>query len=177
MIRTKGTSYAQRIRKAAPSEVGVVVGRVVLLGRGTDVVIQVGVDSVLLVPRSRKVRAETAAATVPSPFWVEELRTTYSRDVRTCTGKLRSEPRLHRSDIVPTYGSNTFVTRGLEDSPPTQAHHANHVADPLGVLLWHSILVVTVAVGDDVWQVSVLLREQVLVIRQIRLVRIVRLIR
>jgi hypothetical protein len=74
--------------------------------------------------------------------------------------------------LVQTRGADTSVTGRLEDRHATHTKDSDQIANADRVLLGDCLLVVSIGVGDDLWQVVVGLGEQELVVGQIWLVLI-----
>ena len=72
--------------------------------------------------------------------------------------------------LVQTSGTDTSITRRLKDRHTTRAEDSDQVANADCVLLGNCLLIVSVRVGDDLWQLVVGLGEQELVVGQVWLV-------
>ena len=134
------------IRESAAFEVSVAIGRIVVFCSSTDVIAQVGLDGVLLIPGPREVEAETAAASIPSMLWVEELCTAYCCHVRTGAWELRRELRFLRASVRATHSSNALIASRFEDCAAADTHHPDLVADTLRIPLRDCIFVIAIGV-------------------------------
>lgn len=71
-------------------------------------------------------------------------------------------------------GCLTLVTRGVNDGQSTQGVQTDQVANTASIFLGNSLFVIAIGVGDDLGDLGVGLREQILIVDQIRLVLVVR---
>lgn len=72
--------------------------------------------------------------------------------------------------LVQTCGADASIAGRLEDRHASHTQDADQIADPDRILLRDCLLIVSIRIGDDLWQLVVGLREQELVVGQVWLV-------
>jgi hypothetical protein len=160
-------TQCRNVWEAATSEVDVLT--VVCLGLRTHVGVQVMLNGCFLVPRRLEVIAEATGRARPSDLGFEVNRATDGSDIWACCGEDRVELRC-LAILVQTRGTDTSIAGRLKDRHTTRAEDSDQVANANCVLLGDCLLVVSVGIGDDLWQLVVGLREQELVVGQVWLV-------
>ena len=147
--------------EAAASEVDVLA--VIFLGLCAHIGIQIVLNSGLLVPGSLEVIAEATRRARPSDLGSEFNSTTDRCDIRASCGEDWVELRC-LAILVQTCGADTSITGRLKDRHAAHTKDSDQVADADRILLGYRLLIVTIGIGDDLWQLVVGLREQELVI-------------
>lgn len=165
----RANAQSSDIRKATASEVDVLT--IVLPSLRADVVVKVLVHSRFLVPSSLEVVAEATRRSRPSSLRGKTHCATNGSDVRACRWEDRVELR-RLAVLVQARSTNASIARGLEDRHAAKTEDADQVANTNGVLLWYGLFVISIGVGDDLWQLAVRPREKELVVRQVRFVLI-----
>lgn len=160
------------IRK--PTSTAVEKRLVVRQRRGTDPRLQVLRHRRRLITGLREIITEPAGAVVPGDFRVDGLGAADGGDEGAGTWELGRELWGFFAVVGLARGADAGVAGGFEDGNPADAELADHVADPRGVGEGHGLFVVAVRVGDDLGELAVGLREEVVVVIQIWLVGVLR---
>lgn len=126
------------IRESTPSKVGEL--RVVRLGPVADVLRQVRLHRLALIPRRREVVAEPAGARHPGDLGRHRLRAAHRGDIRTGAGELRRELGLLRPVVGLAGRADTGVARRLQHRNSPQPHQTDQVAHALGIVFGNGLL-------------------------------------
>ena len=158
---------SSNIRKAAAFEIGVL--RVVLL-RSLIELSKVCLDCDFLVPSTGEIVGEATGTGGPGNFGGGGLCTSDGGKV----GASGREDGFKFSRVLAIVAfasrADTEIAAGFQNRDSAQTSQADQVAGTNGVLVGNGLLAISVGVGNHLGQIGILLRQKVLVVRNVGLV-------